>query len=91
MRYVKPGDRVITCLSVFCGECDMCLKGRQVLCRKEAGVIRSPSDPPRLRQGDAPITQMAFLSSYAEQMLVHEHSVVKVGDDISFEVLALIE
>lgn len=90
VRYVKSGDRVITCLSVFCGECDMCLKGRQVLCRKEAGVIRSPSDPPRLGQGDAPITQMAFLSSYAEQMLVHEHSVVKVSDDISFEVLALI-
>ena len=90
VRYVTPGDRVITCLSVFCGECDMCLKGRQVLCRKEAGVVRLPSDPPRLRQGDAPITQMAFLSSYAEQMLVHEHSVVKVGHDISFEVLALI-
>ena len=90
VHYVKPGDRVITCLSVFCGECDMCLKGRQVLCRKEAGVVRSASDPPRLRQGDTPIAQMAFLSSYAEQMLVHEHSVVKVGDDVSFEALALI-
>ena len=33
---------------------------------------------------------MAFLSSYAEKMLVHEHSVVKVRDDISYEVLALI-
>ena len=46
VRYVEPGDRVITCLSVFCGQCDMCLKGRQVLCRREAGVVRSPSDPP---------------------------------------------
>ena len=22
--YVKPGDRVITCLSVFCGTCERC-------------------------------------------------------------------
>ena len=28
VSYVKPGDRVITCLSVFCGHCDKCLSGR---------------------------------------------------------------
>jgi S-(hydroxymethyl)glutathione dehydrogenase/alcohol dehydrogenase len=33
---------------------------------------------------------MAQLGSYAEQMLVHEHAVVKVDDDIPFEQLALI-
>ena len=90
VRYVKPGDRVITCLSVFCGECDMCLKGRQVLCRREAGVVREPSEPPRLSLNGTAVTQGMLLASYAEQMLVHEHSVVKVRDDIPFEVLALI-
>ncbi len=90
VRYVKPGDRVITCLSVFCGECDMCLKGRQVLCRREAGVVREPSEPPRLSQNGLPVTQGMVLGAYAELMLVHEHSVVKVRDDVPFEVLALI-
>ena len=90
VRYVKPGDRVITCLSVFCGECDMCLKGRQVLCRREAGVVREPSEPPRLSQNGSPVTQGMVLGAYAELMLVHEHSVVKVRDDVPFEVLALI-
>ena len=90
VSYVQPGDRVIACLSVFCGHCDMCLKGRQVLCRRETGEVRSPSDPPRLQQRGTPIFQMANLSSYAEQMLVHEHSLVKVREDVPFEIMALI-
>ena len=27
VSYVKPGDRVIMCLSVFCGLCEKCLSG----------------------------------------------------------------
>jgi S-(hydroxymethyl)glutathione dehydrogenase / alcohol dehydrogenase len=27
VHYVKPGDHVITCLSVFCGHCEYCLTG----------------------------------------------------------------
>ena len=87
--YVKPGDRVICCLSVFCGHCRKCLQGRPVLCERE-GVVRSPSDPPRLSQNGVRLTQMANLSSFAEQMLVHENSLVKARDDVPFEVLALI-
>ena len=89
VTYVKPGDRVITCLSIFCGHCDRCLSGRPVLCRRP-DVDRSSSEPPRLRQGQERITQMAQLGSFAEQMLVHEHAVVKVDNDVPFEQLALI-
>ena len=28
VRNVKPGDHVITCLSVFCGHCEHCVTGR---------------------------------------------------------------
>ena len=89
VSYVKPGGRVITCLSVFCGHCDKCLSGRPVLCSK-TDVVRSPDDPPRLRQGDTEINQFAHISSFAEKMLVHEHATVKVRDDVPVEVLALI-
>ena len=89
VTYVKPGDRVIFCLSVFCGHCERCLSGRPVLCSR-TDVVRGPNDPPRLSQGDEPLTQMALLGSFAEQMLVHENSVVKVDDDLPFEQLALI-
>ena len=89
VTYVQPGDRVILCLSVFCGHCDYCLSGRPALCSRTE-VVRRRGEPPRLSQGDVPITQMAYLSSFAEQMLVHEHSVVKIQEDVSFEQLALI-
>ena len=32
VTYVKPGDQVITCLSVFCGTCPQCLTGHPNLC-----------------------------------------------------------
>ena len=32
VTYVKPGDHVITCLSVFCGECAQCMTGHTNLC-----------------------------------------------------------
>ena len=32
VSYVKKGDHVITCLSVFCGTCDNCTTGRPFIC-----------------------------------------------------------
>jgi S-(hydroxymethyl)glutathione dehydrogenase/alcohol dehydrogenase len=89
VTYVRPGDPVIMCLSVFCGHCEYCLRGQPNLCTR-TDVVRGPDEPPRLSQRGEAITQMAQLGSYAEQMLVHEHAVVKVGDDIPFDRLALI-
>ena len=89
VNYFKPGDRAITCLSVFCGTCDKCLSGEMVNCRR-VGLARSPHEPPRLSKGDEKIHQAMSLSSFAEQMLVHENAAVKVADDLPLEVLALI-
>ena len=87
--YLKPGDTVIMCLSVFCGHCEFCLRGQPVLCTR-TDVVRSPDQPPRLRKGGEGITQMAQLGSYAEMMLVHENACVKVREDIPMDRLALI-
>jgi len=79
VRYVAPGDHVITCLSVFCGHCDYCTTGRPHLCNRE-GTRREAGQAPRLSQNGEVVHQFADLSSYAEQLLVHEHAVVKVRD-----------
>jgi S-(hydroxymethyl)glutathione dehydrogenase/alcohol dehydrogenase len=89
VRYVKPGDHVITCLSVFCGECEYCLRGRPSLCTKN-GLQRGPGDPPRLGQRGQAVHQFLDLSSFAEQMLVHEHAVVKIREDMPLDRAALI-
>lgn len=89
VTYVKPGDTVITCLSVFCGHCEFCLRGQPVLCTR-TDVVRSLDQPPRLRQNGQALTQFAQLGSYAEGMLVHEHALVKVREDVPLDRLALI-
>jgi S-(hydroxymethyl)glutathione dehydrogenase/alcohol dehydrogenase len=40
VTYVKPGDRVITCLSVFSGTCKYCTTGRPNL--RSNGEVKMP-------------------------------------------------
>lgn len=89
VSYVAPGDHVVTCLSVFCGHCEKCLSGRPALCVR-SGVERGESEVPRLHQNNTPITQLLNISGFAEKMLVHENSVVKVDKSLPFEQLALV-
>ena len=89
VRYVAPGDHVITCVSMSCGECRNCLRGRPHLCAHE-GLVRDPEDTPRLSQGGKRVHQLTELSCYAEQMLVHEKAVVKVSRDLPLDRAALI-
>ena len=37
VTYLKPGDHVISCLSVFCGTCDQCTTGHPNLCSDKIG------------------------------------------------------
>ncbi len=89
VSYVKPGDHVICCLSVFCGHCEMCTSGRPALCRNPE-LRRAPNQKPKLTWNGTPVIQFANLGSYAEKMLVHEHAVVKVREDVELDRLALI-
>ncbi len=87
--YVKPGDHVIACLSVFCGHCDQCLTGHPSLC-SSAETKRAPEDRPRLSQKGDIVHQFINISSYAEKMLLHENAIVKIRDDMTLDRAALI-
>lgn len=89
VTYVRPGDHVITCLSVFCGNCEYCLSGRPVLCAKR-GTRRGRNAPQRLRRGGNDISQFLDVSAFAERMLVHEHAVAKVDPAVPLDRAALI-
>src|SRR5271166_4125805 len=78
VTYVKAGDHVICCLSVFCGFCEDCMSGHTNRCKNKAAVQRSKGDTPRLSQNGKMIRQFADLSTYAENMLVHENALVKI-------------
>jgi len=91
VRTVKVGDHVITCLSAYCGHCESCLTGHMSLC-VSPDTKRAQGDEPRLfREGPAPgMNQFLNLSSFAEQMLIHEHACVAIRKDMPFDVAALI-
>lgn len=89
VHYVKPGDHVITCLSVFCGKCHFCLGGHLSLCRG-TGTRRGPKDEPRLSKDGKPVVQFANLGGFAEQMLVHENGLVKIREEMPLDRAALI-
>ncbi|HEY4042477.1 MAG TPA: alcohol dehydrogenase catalytic domain-containing protein, partial [Rhodopila sp.] len=73
VSYVKPGDHVITCLSVFCGECEYCTTGHTNLC-DNTEVKLLPGVARRLKWKGDVLHQAFNLSVFAEQMLVHEHA-----------------
>ena len=91
VSYVKPGDHVITCLSVFCGNCNLCLTGRPNLCRNNSAVSRPKGAAPRLSKSDGtPVDQFARLGGFAEEMLIHQNAVVKIRSDMPLDRAALI-
>ena len=89
VSYVKPGDHVITCLSVFCGHCEHCLSGNMARCNSPE-TSRGREEPARLSYNEKAMLQFANLSSFAEQMLIHEHALVKIRDDMPLDRAALI-
>jgi S-(hydroxymethyl)glutathione dehydrogenase/alcohol dehydrogenase len=86
---VRPGDHVVACLSGFCGSCEQCLAGHPNLC--VGGIVaRSASAPPRLSQRGQDLWPFAGIGSYAECMLLHENSVVKIDADLPLDRAALV-
>jgi S-(hydroxymethyl)glutathione dehydrogenase/alcohol dehydrogenase len=85
----RAGDHVVSCVSGFCGACRYCLTGRPYLCDK-VGLARGPDSPPRLSRAGDGVFQFFDLASFAEQLLVHEHWLVKLRPDMPLDKAALI-
>jgi len=90
VTYVKPGDHVICCLSVFCGNCEQCMSGHPNRCSNKVATQRNPQDKPRISQKGQPVFQFLDISSYCEKMLLHENAVVKIREDLPLDRAALI-
>jgi S-(hydroxymethyl)glutathione dehydrogenase/alcohol dehydrogenase len=89
VTYVHPGDHVVTCLSGFCGSCQQCLSGHPNLCT--GGIVTRPeSGNPRLSQNGRPLRQGFGIGSFAERMLLHENSLVRIDPEIPLDRAALL-
>ena len=87
---VAPGDHVIACTSMYCGNCLQCLRGHRHLCVNRGACRRGADEPPRLSQAGSEIYQFADLAGFAERMLLHERAVVKIDDDLPLDKAAIV-
>ena len=78
----QPGDHVVTCLSTYCGECRFCLGGRMTLCLNRDKLRQRPR-PVLVNQDGKSVHPTAGLGAFAEAMVVHQHSAVRIPATMS--------
>lgn len=86
VTYLKPGDHVISCMSMFCGSCYYCLTGKAYGCDNLDQMARDG----RMTKEAQIVHQGYNLGSFAEQMLLHENALVKIRSDMPLDRAALI-
>jgi S-(hydroxymethyl)glutathione dehydrogenase/alcohol dehydrogenase len=88
VTHVQPGDHIIARGS-FCGECAQCLTGNGHRCLSKPG--RAADDTPRWSlNGERVHSSNSNISSFAEQMLLHERGLVKIDPAMPLDAAALI-
>ena len=73
----------------ICGHCEHCLTGHMSRCQSPE-TKRQAGEEPRLSKDGGTMNQFLNLSSFAEQMLIHEHACVSVRKDMPLDRAALI-
>ncbi len=86
---VAPGDHVVTCMTAFCGRCRYCIAGRLTLCSNHSR-LRSRPQPALTTKAGRAVGRMGGIGGFAEQMLVHENSVVRVDDSVPLDRASLL-
>lgn len=89
VTYVKPGDPVATTASSFCGHCRWCQRGHLQHCENK-GRARAAGLPPRLTQGTTPVEPFVGLGGFAEMLLVHERTLVKLPAEMPLDKASLL-
>jgi S-(hydroxymethyl)glutathione dehydrogenase/alcohol dehydrogenase len=75
---------------MFCGSCRSCLTGKPYSCENIDAIKRPAREKPRLSQNGRIVHQGLGLGAFAEQMLLHEHALVKIRPDMPLDRAALI-
>ncbi len=89
---VKPGDHVVSILSPFCGTCEHCMTGHMSVCHTVNRPLfqRAEGEAPRLTASGEPLNQFLNLSSFAEQILVHENTLCAIDPEMPMDRACLI-
>lgn len=91
---VQPGDHVIPIWRMSCGRCEYCLGARPALCdvgsaMRFTGLMPDGQTRFRNKAGES-LLHYAGVSTFSQYSTMHEASVVKIPESVSFEHAALI-
>ena len=84
---VAVGDHVIVAWTPPCGKCRACRRGEANLCVQ---IFYNIAGAAKFSRGGSPVFGFAGTGTFAEQMVVPQQGVVKVADDVPYEIAALI-
>ncbi|HEU0130769.1 MAG TPA: Zn-dependent alcohol dehydrogenase [Mycobacteriales bacterium] len=84
---VAPGDHVILNWTPSCGTCFFCAKHEPWLCERAAADALAA---PYATAGGEALAPVLGSGAFAEETLVLERAVVRIPDDVPFEVAALV-
>jgi S-(hydroxymethyl)glutathione dehydrogenase/alcohol dehydrogenase len=89
VRGIAIGDRVVTCLSIFCGHCGDCQDGHSHLCSDKPVRANLETNSP-IRQNGQAIHAFANLGAFAEEMVVHQSAIAKLPEGMPLDVASLL-
>ena len=87
---LQPGDHVILMVAFNCGKCRYCYAGRPTLCVENLPIqmlATLPGGVFRLHKGDQNIHHLFGVACFAEKVVAHERSAVKVREDAPLDVV----
>jgi len=84
---VAVGDHVIVAWTPPCGTCRACRRGQPNLCVQ---IFYNIAGAAKFSQGGSPVFGFAGTGTFAEEMVVPQQGVVKIPDDVPYEIGALI-
>ncbi len=90
---LRPGDHVVLPAMFTCGKCRYCVEGEPALCSEAlpAHLMGSlPGGGKRLHKNGLPLNVFYSQGSFAEYVVVHERTAVKVRDDAPLDVVCLL-
>lgn len=94
VQSVAVGDRVLVLWVAPCGHCRPCLRGDEYLCANRSSTAdaragKEHTSTSRLSVDGAPVHQGMKTATFAEFTLLPDHAVLKIDDDLPFEVASM--
>ncbi len=87
---VKPGDHVIISWAPNCGRCHFCIIGRPVLCETRVPGGRMADGTSRLHLNGKDVMIFGGVATYGSYTIIPDNCAIKIPDDMSLELAALI-